>query len=113
MAGRAPQRPRSVSSLTVASVDDEATQRALDQITAAVAKLQAKRDRDARTVDLAIGTNRVPHGLARPVLGYTITPTVASAAFAHAIDMTNPRPQLEVWITVVGADQPGARIEVY
>ena len=113
MAARKAVRPRSVAALSVVQVDDPQTARAIDQVGAAVQKLQSTRDRAALTVDLVVGTNKVRHGLGRDVLGYTITPTVASAAFATAIDTTNPRPSLEVWITVIGIDQPGARVEVY
>lgn len=113
MAGRATQRPRAVSSLAVVQVDDANTARALSNVGDAVKKLQIGRDRDAKTFDLVIGTNRVRHGLGRAPLGYTITPTVASAVFAHAIDTTNPRPELEVWIAVIGTAQPGARVEIF
>ena len=113
MAGRRPQRHRTVSSLSIAQVDDEATQRALDQVTAALQKLQASRDRDVKTVDLIVGQNRVRHGLGRTAMGYTITPTFLTIAWAHAIDVENPHPELEVWIDVVGSDQPGARVEIW
>jgi hypothetical protein len=33
--------------------------------------------------------------------------------FSHAIDRENPRPDLTVWITVIGVAQPKALIEVY
>jgi hypothetical protein len=45
--------------------------------------------------------------------GYTLTPTVASAAFAHCLNRDNPRPDLEAWIDVIGADQPGAIVKVF
>lgn len=113
MAGRRPQQTRSVSSLTTAAVQDEATQRVLDQITAAIQKLQTGRSRDVKLVDLVVGRNVVRHGLGRDVVGYTLTVTAADATFAHAIDTTNTNPELEVWITVVGVAQPGARVEVF
>lgn len=113
MAGRVAVRPRAVSSLVAVTVSDQATQRALDAIGGAVQKLQSGRERDVVRMDLVIGTNKVRHGLGRAPAGYTITPTVASAAFAHALDVAGPYPDREVWITVIGADQPGARIEVW
>ncbi len=107
MAGRAPIRPRPVPAL---SVGDAAEPR---QIASAVAELGRAARRDRKRADLVVGQNRIVHGLGRVVEGYSITPTVASAAFAHAIDETNPRPEREVWITVVGVDQPGSRIEIW
>ena len=113
MAGRVIQRPPATTTLTVANVTDPPTQRALDQLAEAIQRLQSSRAREQRTVDLVVGTNVVRHGLGRPVLGYTLTPTVADATFAHAIDASNPRPDGEVWITVIGVAQPGARLEVW
>lgn len=113
MAGRVPKVPGVVPGLQVPQVEDEATQRGLVALSDAVLKLQTARRRAGYTSDLAIGTNVIRHGLGRPLLGYVLTPTVASAAFAHALDVTNPHPESEVWITVIGAAQPGARIEVF
>ena len=113
MAGRAIQRPRHVAVLSVSTVSDPPTQRALEQIQDAVQKQQAVRQRDAVIVDLIVGTNVVRHGLGRPVLGYTLVPTVADATFAHALDESNPHPELEVWITVIGVAQPRARVEAW
>lgn len=113
MASRRPQRPRAVEALAVADVADEATQRALTQVTVAVKRLQGARDRALVTADLTIGTNKLPHGLGRAVDGYALTATVASAAFAHALNLSNPHPEREVWIDVVGVNQPGARVEVF
>lgn len=64
-------------------------------------------------VDLVIGTNKIPHKLGRSYLGYTITPTLLTAAFTDAINATNPHPELEIWIDVAGAHQPGATLEVF
>lgn len=113
MAGRRPVRPRVVSGLIAVQVDDEATQRALDAQATAIQKLQATRERVVVRTNLLIGTNRVRHGLGRPAVGYAITPTFATIAFGHAINIDNPRPELEVWIDVVGSDQTDARLEVW
>lgn len=113
MPGRAVTRPRFVSAVTTPAVEDPTTQRAFDTVTTAIQKLQATRERDHVTADLLIGSNHVRHGLGRPCVGYTITPSVATIAFAHAIDRTNPRPDQEVWISVVGSDMPAATIEVW
>jgi hypothetical protein len=113
MAGRAVRRPGSVSVLSVAAVSDPATQRALEQTQDAVQNLQATPKRVVVQADLVVGTNIVPHGLGRRANGYTLTPTVANATFAHAIDDENPDPDREIWVTVIGVAQPGARIEVW
>lgn len=113
MAGRRPLRPRGVSSLAIAAVDDEATNRALDQVGTAIQKLQTDRNRAVVVTDLLVGTNKVRHGLGRPVAGYTVTPTYLTIAFGHAINQTNPRPDLEVWIDVVGSDQLKTSVEIW
>lgn len=113
MAGRRVKAPPAARSLSIPPVEDQQTMRALKQVEQAVQLVQAARSRVTVTTDLAVGTNRIRHGLGRAALGYTVTPTVADASFAHAIDVSNPRPELEVWITVAGAAQPAARIEVF
>lgn len=113
MSGRAPTRPRAVKSLAIDAVDDPATSRALDSVADAVRVLQAQRERDLKVVNLLIGTNKISHGLGRAVVGYTITPTFVTCAFGHAINATNPRPELEVWIDVVGSDQLKAPLEIF
>lgn len=107
MAGRAVVPPKFVAGL---SVSDASSPR---QIADAVSELSRQARRDRRRVDLVVGQNRIPHALGRAVEGYGITPTVADATFAHAIDQTNPHPEREVWITVVGVAQPAARIEIW
>lgn len=113
MAGRRAERPRTVAGLSILPVDDPLTARALKQVEQAVQKIQAGRDRAVVSVDLALGTNKIRHGLGRPVLGFTLTPTVANASLTAIIDRTNPHPELEVWITVAGAAQPDATVEVF
>ncbi len=113
MAGRRFIPARTISQLQAPAVEDATTQRAFDVVVGAVQDLQAKRKRDVVEADLVVGTNRVPHSLGRACEGYTLTPTTADATFAHAIDKTNPRPDLEVWITVIGVAQDGATVEVF
>ena len=113
MAGRRPQRIGSVPVLGVTQVDDPQTARAFEETSAAIQRLQRARSREAMIVDLEIGTNKLQHSLGRAALGYTLTPTTADATFAHAIDVSNPRPDLEVWVTVIGVAQAGARVEVW
>lgn len=113
MAGRAARRPVSVAVLGLSQVDDRQTARALDNVGDAVQKLQQARARTVVDQDLVIGTNKVRHGLGRAATGYTLVATVADATFAHAIDDSNKRPDREIWIVVVGAAQPGARMEIW
>lgn len=112
MAGRVAKAPRTVAGPAQVDVDDPKVQRAIDALRNLV-EANARRSRAALRVDLVVGTNKVPHGLGRAVEGYSLTPTVASVAFAHALDEDNPRPDLEVWIEVIGVAQPRARIEVW
>ena len=113
MAGRSGVRPAVVPQVQVTAVEDAATQRALDALASAVQDQQARRQRDVVSFNLVVGTNKVSHGLGRPCTGYTVTPTTVSAAFAHALDTTNPHPEREVWITVIGASQEGASVEIF
>jgi hypothetical protein len=113
MAARRPKAMRAVSRAPFVKVDDPKIDRALDGLRGAVHEIQEQRSRDVVQVDLVIGTNKVRHGLGRAAMGYSLTPTVASAAFAHAIDRTNPRPEAECWIEVIGTAQPGAVVEVW
>lgn len=113
MAGRRPAPPRASQSLSVPPVEDKQTMRAFKAVEQAVQQLQTPRSRDVVIYSLEIGSNHVRHSLGREVLGYTITATVADAAFAHALDTSNPISDREVWIDVIGAAQPGARIEVF
>jgi len=113
MAARRPTPPRVSQSLSVPLVEDKQVTRAFQAVEQAVQQLQEPRARSVVVADLIVGSNHVQHALGRSVLGYVLTPTVASAAFAHALDAANPRPDREVWITVIGQAQPGARIEVF
>lgn len=115
MAGRRAIVPRFRQVSQVPVVDSvESAARAVDIVADALDDLQSQRLRCAVSFDLTVGTNRVQHGLGRPYMGYTITPTAILASFAHALSTThNPRPDLEVWIDVIGAAQPDARIEIF
>lgn len=113
MPGRRAERPSPTSSVSLIAPDDPTTARAIKAIEQAIQALQAKRSRFTTRASLIIGQNRVRHGLTRAAEGYTITPTAVASNFAHAIDTTNPNPELEIWITVSGTAQPDARIEVW
>ena len=113
MSARKPLRPQGTTRVQVGRTADQATNRALGVLASAVQKTQETRARYVVRQDLVVGVNKVVHSLGRACAGYTLTPTVASATFAHALDTTNLRPDREVWITVVGVAQPDARIEVF
>lgn len=111
---RVPVRPRTRAALAPPRAADATTARALTAVAEHVQRMDrgGVLDRRVLTADLAIGANKIPHGLARRPRGYTITPTVADAAFAHALDAGASDAS---WITinVTGAAQPGATIEVF
>jgi hypothetical protein len=113
VAGRRAKPPGGVERVVAVEVADTQTDRALTRIRETLERLDSARKRDVVKVDLIVGTNKVRHGLGRPVAGYSITATVADATFAHAIDRDNPRPELEVWITVAGIAMPNAIVEVF
>lgn len=110
MPARRPQAIKARSGLIAGSVADAATSRALDDVAAAIGKLEERYTRSKRTVDLVVGTNRVAHGLGRIPAGANLTPTVADASFAWAMSEPTAR---TVTITVVGVAQPGAGLEFY
>lgn len=114
MAARPRNRAVAGERLTVPSVDDEKTSRALDALADAVRDLQARARRVVLRHDLVLGTNRVPHGLGRAPKGFSVTKTTTNATFDAALSSEdNPRPDLEIWIEVVGVAMPGAIIEVF
>ena len=85
--------------------------RVVGQVTNAVRALDKRAgDRQVVIADLAAGDNRLNHRLGRVPDGYTITPTVVAADFAHAFTFADAR---QIVITCVGTSQPGARVEVY
>lgn len=103
-------RPRPRAAHIGSSVADVATDRALGELGVALSRVEARGQRSSTVVDLAIGANRVTHGLGRIPKGANVTPTVADASFAWAMTAATDR---TVTITVIGAAQPGAGIEVY
>lgn len=104
------RRPKARAALVGGSVEDGATQRALDDVATAVNKLEQAGDRVSVAVDLIIGDNRINHGLGRKPNGATLTPTVADASFAWAMTSADER---QVVIEVIGAAQPGAEVELH
>lgn len=104
---------RPVERVQNVTVKDAKTQQAVDAVAVAVQTLQKRRSRDVVTFNLVDGINKIPHGLGRAVEGYIIVPTELDATFASALDRSNPRPDLEVWIDITGGPQAEAVIEVF
>lgn len=121
MTARKPNRPRPVPTLSVPRVTSpepkafdvsDQIQRAIQESEQAIRASMAAEWRiiDA---DLVIGRNKLSHGLGRAPRFVLIQPTVASASFGWAINLVdNPVPELQAWIDVIGADQPGAKVWV-
>lgn len=112
MAAQPPKRPATVSRLVQATLlDQPAVGRLLsDQADATTALEQQVKRRSVLIADLAVGVNRLAHGLGRKALGATVTPTVADASFAWSFSVDGDRVAI---ITVVGVGQPNATVEVF
>jgi hypothetical protein len=94
---------------------DTPTNRALEAMAEQIRVLEARTPiRVTRLVDLAVGINKINHGLGRPVVGVSITPTEASAGFAWClITAGNTQPERQVWIEVQGIPMSQAPVEVW
>lgn len=110
MPAKAPRRPATRAQLVSNDVADAATSRALDAVGRSVAQLEGQGRRWSGTADLSIGANRVNHGLGRVPRGAVVSPTVADATFAWAMTSADEK---QVVLSVIGAAQPGAGIEVF
>lgn len=122
MTARRPNKPRPVPTLSlprVAAPDtksfdvSDAIQRAMQESEQAF----RARELEGRLIleaSLAIGRNKISHGLGRAPQFVLIQPTVASASFGWAVNLVdNPAPELQVWIDIIGADQPRAKVWVF
>lgn len=67
-------------------------------------------ERRVVTMDLAVGANRINHGLGAKARGAYVTPTVADASYAYSFAADGDK---QAVITVVGVAQPGATVEVF
>ena len=106
-----PQRVLTKPRITTPTIATPTVGRAIGDTTDAVRQVSNRlKDRTDLTVSLAIGDNRIAHGLGRKPRGYTITPSVADATFAHALKAADDK---VLTITVVGAAQPNAVVEVF
>ena len=108
------QRPRARPGLNgiAVGIKDSATARGMAAIEEAVNRLDRADERQVLTADLRIGTNEIAHQLGRVARGCTLVPTVADASFAWAWVAPGAK-QDRIFVTVIGAAQPGAKLEVY
>lgn len=105
--------PRPLARPAPSRAEDPATDRVLADMEQRFRAAEARSPgRQTLVVDLAIGVNKLDHGLGRPPVGASVTPTVASAAFAWA-RVAAAQPERQVWIEVIGQAQPGAAVEVW
>lgn len=110
MAARKVPRPVSRARVVEHHTNNQAgVERMFDQLIGAADRSEPT-PRSVRVVDLAIGTNRVVTNLGRRAQGCTLTPTVASAAFAWSFAADGDKAAV---ITVIGAAQPACPIEFY
>lgn len=103
-------RPR-LQTGTLINGDPSIMSRHLSDLGTAVERIEgAVKDRVAFTVDLAVGANKLSHGLGRTPKGLTLTPTVADVTFAWAMTAADDK---QVTVTVLNIAQPGACVEVF
>ena len=116
MASKVVSRPAARAQLqtgtVVGQVDPNVISRQLSELGDAMetSAQQAQPTRFQGRQSLALGANRVSHGLARKPNGATVTPTVADATFAWALTAADTK---TVTITVVGIAMPNAYLEVF
>lgn len=109
MPAQRPQRPAVRDQVVEHHAD---TRQSADRMISELARVQQAQAQLARkqlTVDLVVGSNRIAHNLGRKPKHVTLMPTDADAAFAWAVSEITER---QLVIVVVGADQPGASLEV-
>ena len=100
--------PVGATSLTQ-RLEDPAVSRVISELTASVNALP-QTNRYHAVVDLAVGANRVAHGLGRIPAGAIVTPTVADATWAWALTSKDAR---TVVITTIGVAQDAATVELF
>jgi hypothetical protein len=107
--------PRALAGGVANRTDDPPTNRALETLAERLRVLEGRTPvRVTLRVDLALGINKINHGLGRKVVGASVTPTEASAGFAWCVLFDdNPQPERQVWIEVLGIPQTGAAVEVW
>lgn len=110
MPAKRPQRPAPRTQISTGAITDlDGAERAISALADQVSQ-QTSLPRVAVVADLEIGSNRVIHLLGRKPIGITLTPTVADATFAWALIAKDER---TITISVLGAAQPKATIEVF
>lgn len=90
---------------------DPAIDRVVGQLAVAINRNEAAAaPRAVFQQSLALGANRISHGLGRRARGATLTPTVADATFAWSFGTDN---DTQAIVTLIGVAQPNATIEVF
>jgi hypothetical protein len=113
MPARRSIRPRNVPGMKSTVLSDPTTSRAVGNVASAVSQLQGQPQFSPPIqANLVVGSNTVKHGLNRAPAWVGVTPSVADATFAWALNPQNPHPELQLLIDVVGVAQPGALILV-
>lgn len=109
-----PSRPTPRAALISRNVDgkdDADIPRAMDDHAAAIGRIEGRlRDRAVVTATLAVGANRINHGLGKKPTGCTVTPTTANATWAWAMTDASAT---QIEITTVGISQTNAVVEVF
>lgn len=59
-----------------------------------------------------VGKNAINHALGRTPMFVSVSPGVADATFAYAVNADNPHPDRTVLIDVVGVAAPGSAVLV-
>lgn len=112
MAASVVKRPAVVVRVTAPTLlgDDPALGRVVGQAVAAVGHLNDQASNTALViVNLAVGMNRINHGLGRRARAAQVTPTAADASFAWGFTTDN---DTQAIITVVGVPQANAAVEI-
>lgn len=96
-------------------VTDTSVQRALQDAETALRNEQSNGigPTTVLVADLAVGTNKLNHNLGRKYRFASVMPSVSDATFAWSIDNTNPVPELQLWIDVVGVAQPACTVWMF
>lgn len=106
-----PTRPTARPMLSPRDVDADDMPRAFDEVQRALSRLEMRvKDRAYVVTDLAVGVNRINHGLGKVPVGASVTPTTADATWAWAV---TDKSATQIEITTVGVAQTGATVEVF
>lgn len=97
-----------------AGVVDPGASRAIAEVERAIGLIERRAFQPVvlTGVDLALGTNKLDHGLGRPVVGAIVVPTALGGDWRVDV-VNNPHAARQVWIEISGVAQPGATVVVF